>query len=253
MKSKLDYIESRLEALIENRFTWLPWQNLQPRLARQIVEALRSNVFLEIEENQVLPNLIIFSMNPDNLSAWEANQDWLTWLAQAIQESIVEAGATIIAPPIIRLQSDPFLTQDELTINAEYPMKDLGSTAAMPGFKMFSESQPASASLNTYLILRNEDIFPINQPVVNIGRRPENQLILEDLRVSRDHAQIRKIQGQHVLFDLNSTGGTFVNGKRISQYTLRTGDVISFAGVTVIFAEDITDQHSHTATSPAQP
>jgi pSer/pThr/pTyr-binding forkhead associated (FHA) protein len=40
------------------------------------------------------------------------------------------------------------------------------------------------------------------------------------------------------LFDLNSTGGTFVNGQRTSQTVLYPGDVISLAGVALIFGQD---------------
>jgi pSer/pThr/pTyr-binding forkhead associated (FHA) protein len=41
-----------------------------------------------------------------------------------------------------------------------------------------------------------------------------------------------------VLFDLNSTGGSFVNGQRTSQTVLYPGDVISLAGVALIFGQD---------------
>jgi pSer/pThr/pTyr-binding forkhead associated (FHA) protein len=66
----------------------------------------------------------------------------------------------------------------------------------------------------------------------------ENQLVIDDPRVSRNHAQLRAIKGRFVLFDLNSTGGTFVNGQRTSQTVLYPGDVISLAGVALIFGQD---------------
>jgi pSer/pThr/pTyr-binding forkhead associated (FHA) protein len=40
---------------------------------------------------------------------------------------------------------------------------------------------------------------PINQSVVNIGRRLENDIVIEDPRISRDHAQIRAVKGQYVI------------------------------------------------------
>ncbi|MBK6645463.1 MAG: FHA domain-containing protein [Anaerolineales bacterium] len=46
------------------------------------------------------------------------------------------------------------------------------------------------------------------------------------------------IKGRFVVFDLNSTGGTFVNGQRTSQSVLYPGDVISLAGVALIFGQD---------------
>ena len=68
--------------------------------------------------------------------------------------------------------------------------------------------------------------------VVAIGRHPLNDLRFDaakDLDVSSRHAEIRSAGGVHVLHDLGSTNGTFVNGERISApHTLRDGDVILF-------------------------
>src|SRR5512133_1418943 len=91
---------------------------------------------------------------------------------------------------------------------------------------------------NAFLIVEGVKVYPLNESVVNIGRRLENQLVIDDPRVSRNHAQLRAIKGRFVLFDLNSTGGTFVNGQRTSQTVLYPGDVISLAGVSLIFGQD---------------
>jgi pSer/pThr/pTyr-binding forkhead associated (FHA) protein len=91
---------------------------------------------------------------------------------------------------------------------------------------------------NAFLIVEGVKVHPLNESVVNIGRRLENQLVIDDPRVSRNHAQLRAIKGRFVLFDLNSTGGTFVNGQRTSQTVLYPGDVISLAGVALIFGQD---------------
>ena len=81
-------------------------------------------------------------------------------------------------------------------------------------------------------------MFQLTQAVINIGRRLDNTLVVDDPRVSRNHAQIRAIKGRFVLFDLNSTGGTFVNGQRTNQTVLYPGDVISLAGASLIFGQD---------------
>lgn len=91
---------------------------------------------------------------------------------------------------------------------------------------------------NAFLIVEGVKVYPLSQTVVNIGRRLDNQLVIDDPRVSRNHAQLRAIKGRFVVFDLNSTGGTFVNGQRASQSVLYPGDVISLAGVTLIFGQD---------------
>jgi pSer/pThr/pTyr-binding forkhead associated (FHA) protein len=52
------------------------------------------------------------------------------------------------------------------------------------------------------------------------------------------HAQLRAIRGRYVIFDLGSSGGTFINGVRLGQSTLAPGDVISLAGVNLVFGQD---------------
>ena len=91
---------------------------------------------------------------------------------------------------------------------------------------------------NAFLIVDGVKVFPLTKSVVNIGRRLDNQLVIDDPRISRSHAQLRAIKGRFVIFDLNSTGGTFVNAQRTSQSVLYPGDVISLAGVPLVFGQD---------------
>jgi pSer/pThr/pTyr-binding forkhead associated (FHA) protein len=91
-------------------------------------------------------------------------------------------------------------------------------------------------------------------PIINIGRRPENHLMIDDPRVSRFHAQIRASKGSFILFDLNSTGGTSVNSQPVTQRMLSPGDVISLAGVPLIYSQDTPESDTGaTAALPAEP
>jgi pSer/pThr/pTyr-binding forkhead associated (FHA) protein len=91
---------------------------------------------------------------------------------------------------------------------------------------------------NAFLVIGADRIQPLIGSVINIGRRLENQLVIDDARVSRNHAQIRLVKGRFVIFDLNSTGGTFVNGKKVHHAALYPGDVISLAGVEAVYTQD---------------
>ncbi|HET7144110.1 MAG TPA: FHA domain-containing protein [Anaerolineales bacterium] len=75
----------------------------------------------------------------------------------------------------------------------------------------------------------------MNQAIINIGRRIENNLVINDPHVPRIHAQLRPINGNYSLFDPSSTGGTFINGRKIEQSVIYSGGVISPAGVSLIF------------------
>ena len=90
---------------------------------------------------------------------------------------------------------------------------------------------------DAFVIIDGIRVIPLNLAIVNIGRRIENTLVVDDPRVSRTHAQLRAINGRYIIFDLNSTGGTFVNGKRINQSVLYPGDVISLAGAELIYGQ----------------
>jgi pSer/pThr/pTyr-binding forkhead associated (FHA) protein len=110
-------------------------------------------------------------------------------------------------------------------------------------------AQPSQAGL----ILENEKIYSLNRAVTNIGRRSTNHLVVSDLRVSRNHAQVRLVNGRYMIFDAGSTGGTYINGERIQQSTLRPGDVISLAGVKLIFVVDERDDETNPIRTDTRP
>jgi len=91
---------------------------------------------------------------------------------------------------------------------------------------------------NAILIIEGVIVYALKESVINIGRKFGNDITIDDPRISREHAQLRAVEGHFVLFDLDSTGGTFVNGQRTSRIVLYPGDTISLAGVTLIYAQD---------------
>src|SRR5262249_47252058 len=91
---------------------------------------------------------------------------------------------------------------------------------------------------NPQLVLHGTQHLPLDRPVMNIGRRHDNHIVIDDSRVSRAHAQIRLRFGHYVIYDLGSLGGTLVNNHRITEAILKPGDVISLAGVMLVYMED---------------
>ncbi len=83
------------------------------------------------------------------------------------------------------------------------------------------------AWLTIHSPMTQQTVFRIEKPVVNIGRQLTNDIIVEDKRVSRYHAQIKYSpeNGQFVIFDLGAINGITVNGvPRLRQHVLRNGD-----------------------------
>ena len=77
--------------------------------------------------------------------------------------------------------------------------------------------------------------FSLDAPVVRIGRRDDNDIVVKEPTVSRQHAEIRQQGGRLILRDLGSSSGTFVNGIPLNEdYRLRDGDFIMF-GIEAVF------------------
>src|SRR5512142_879111 len=99
-----------------------------------------------------------------------------------------------------------------------------------------ADSQPQQAD-DACLVVNGVDLFPLKLPITSIGRKIDNVLVLNDPRVSRLHAELRCFRGRYVVFDMGSTGGTYVNGHRVSHSVVYDGDVISLAGVQLVFRQ----------------
>lgn len=90
-----------------------------------------------------------------------------------------------------------------------------------------------------FLLIDGIDLYRICNREVNIGRSNKNDLILSHEHISRSHAKLTMIDNRFLLVDLNSTGGTLVNGRQIVQRLLEPGDVITFAHATkMVFHTD---------------
>jgi len=66
----------------------------------------------------------------------------------------------------------------------------------------------------------------IDKERLGVGRDPANQIVIDDPSVSRAHAAIVAVGHDHILEDLASPNGTFVNGMRMSRHILQHGDVV---------------------------
>jgi CheY-like chemotaxis protein len=64
------------------------------------------------------------------------------------------------------------------------------------------------------------------EAVVSIGRDPENAIHVSDLSVSKRHALVRLVGADHIIEDLGSLNGIFINGERIKKAVLRSGDTV---------------------------
>jgi hypothetical protein len=80
-------------------------------------------------------------------------------------------------------------------------------------------------------LMGSQQSLSLSSSPANIGRSPQNQLILNDPQVSKVHAQIHPQGQNHIVVDLRSANGTFVNEQRLlpnTAHLLRVGDRVRF-------------------------
>lgn len=89
--------------------------------------------------------------------------------------------------------------------------------------------------------------FTLRQGRQTIGRRVDNDIVINDPSVSATHAWIINQHGHHVLMNTLSTNGTFVNDKRIHETVLMHGDRIRFGQAEFTF---LTREHGRQTMRP---
>lgn len=111
---------------------------------------------------------------------------------------------------------------------------------ALTGQRSSATSVAVARPEATLVILDKSNNYPSRyirfNKDVTIGRGLDNDIVFNnDVRVSRHHARIEFKYGQFVLTDLNSTNGTTLNGRPVTQIVMSPGDRISLGGLELSF------------------
>ena len=99
------------------------------------------------------------------------------------------------------------------------------------------ETKSTSLEQNVFLIF-NRQIIPLDKKITRLGRLLDNDIVFNEEFVSRFHAEIRLEDGKYVLYDNESTSGTFVNSQKIDRCILNSGDLISLASIQIMFVNN---------------
>ena len=77
--------------------------------------------------------------------------------------------------------------------------------------------------------------FWLDADATNVGRHPDSDIFLDDITVSRRHAEIRRDNSAFTLVDVGSLNGTYVNRERVEGAELRSGDEIQIGKFKLVF------------------
>jgi pSer/pThr/pTyr-binding forkhead associated (FHA) protein len=83
--------------------------------------------------------------------------------------------------------------------------------------------------------------FPLHQAVTTAGRDPRSVIFLDDVTVSRRHAEFRLERSELRVVDISSLNGTYVNGQPIDSAVLTNGDEIQMGKFRLVLIRPATD------------
>jgi pSer/pThr/pTyr-binding forkhead associated (FHA) protein len=83
--------------------------------------------------------------------------------------------------------------------------------------------------------------IPLTKERTSIGRKPHNDIQIDNLAISGEHAVIVAILNDAFLEDLNSTNGTYVNGQSVKKHVLKDNDVVELGKYRIKFLKDAPD------------
>lgn len=237
--SALARFESFMENMVEGSVARLFRSPVQPaEIAKRLERAMESQQTISVRR-VIVPNVYRAFLNPQDLAAFnpirsEMEREMATYLADLAQER----GFTMLEHPRVELTSDAGVARHTIQVVAETvaagPTADAGHTQVFQ-----PPSQPA-AHARTRLLLATSGgthVIPLESTQITIGRGLNNDVILEDTRVSRHHAQLRYRAKRFWVTDLGSTNGTYINGQQIEEQALRDGDVLSLGGLELTYRE----------------
>ena len=81
--------------------------------------------------------------------------------------------------------------------------------------------------------------FALSAGRTTIGRHPDSDIFLDDVTVSRRHAEVHHDGGAFVVNDVGSLNGTYLNRERIEQASLRNGDELQIGKFRLVFLHEM--------------
>jgi len=107
------------------------------------------------------------------------------------------------------------------------------------------ESQPDTANTPALIGISSDVIgtqYILQKSKIEVGRRPNSDIVLTEASVSSMHAQIIADDKRWKVLNLLSSNGTFVNNEKVVEKYLNFGDIVAFAGSEFVFALVVNDQ-----------
>jgi hypothetical protein len=233
--------EETLEDALETSFARAMRGKLQPvEIAKRLARAMDSEAIVGLGEVWG-PNQYEVHLSARDYAGLEAYRQVLQRrLAEYLAGHARERDLTLLDAPSVILMADVAVADGRPQVSAELADLPKGKQApraddVAAGFTTKVPVCPAFAGAGySFNSVPDGRAYPLRRSPTTLGRSPDNDIILDDRRVSRHHAQVLAEGGSLLLRDLVSANGTWVNGGRIKEQQLQAGDLVSLGGVELV-------------------
>ncbi len=236
--SLLKTLESKIEGLVEGTFGRVFKSNVQPvELARKLAKEMDAHRAVSISRVYV-PNRYTIYLSAGDREQFENYEAALKKeLSDYLLEHARKEGLAVVTRPRIDFETDERLKLGEFGIqaqmvqapedeSAEPRQGDLGHTMVYsPSTGEARKIAPAATDARA-LLVGNGRRTVLSGDTLVLGRSRDCDVVIDDPNVSRRHAEVRRRGEDWVLYDLGSTNGIKVNGRRVEEAPLSPGDEI---------------------------
>jgi hypothetical protein len=254
--SVLSRFETFMQDIVEGSFGKIFRSRLEPaELSTKLVRAMEDHLQLG-PGRHIAPNFYRVLLSDRDFSAFHRYEASLrAELSNALIMAARERNYMLPSRPYIEFIEHSGLTTGETRVECEVrdarlvepdgTSDGLDETRAMTPEEAVAlahaaqQAQPMEqlppAWLTLYRPARGQPMR-INKPVIHLGRHLSNEVVVNDKRVSRYHAEIRFERGQFVLYDLGSTNGVGINGVMTRQpVPLKNNDLVTVGSHEFVF------------------
>lgn len=236
---RLAKFESMAQGVVEGSLSRLLGGDLEPmEVASRLARALEDG-----QQDGQAPDVYTVALNPKDFNKLQQKSVQIeTELAEGVMVMAQQSHLRLKTKPTVHLAADPAIKAHQVRVLASFHEASGSTTQLQIGRKAVKAAEQKLlaqlAAVDAYLIVDGERHVALERPLFTIGRRTDNDLVLDAPTISRRHAQIRWRYGRFVLYDLSGRPGrTLVNSQPITEYALQSGDVISLTDVKLIYAE----------------
>jgi hypothetical protein len=249
--------ERRIESLVEGLFTRWSRDRVHPvEIGRRVVREMENGAMAGLH-GALLPNEYRVYLNPKDFGPYESfGPALVAELTDTLRARAEELRANPAGPIRVTVEPRDAIAAGEIYVEARLtpdaepsvggapPLDPPGVGASRGGYprpaagsdtRVYRQGRPAAPRLRVLAgppgTAGRE--FLLDRPELTIGRRADQDIIVDDPSVSRSHARIFVASGDAAVEDAGSTNGTAVNGRRIGpgRFPVRDGDRLQIGNV----------------------